>query len=290
MAVQLPSTAQVIASNDVVLIFQNRSYDIPVLENDFGFESGVKQLEVITSPAHGECTKLSSTQIRYTPEYNFTGSDQFEYRVCANNGTCGTATVTIRVNDYDYIPKLTNDTITVIKGSEVLAFNILDNDTDLDDLPIEVSLLTQTGNGTVMLNDDYTISANFKLYFHGIDSLDYRICDAEGDCATARIYFSIESKYDDKKMFVPTAISPDGDGLNDIFFIPDLRKYSRLSIDVFTQWGQTVYNNPDYGNNWNGMANTGSMKGQLLPKGVYYYIIQIEDTDLIIKGNIYLSR
>ncbi len=60
-----------------------------------------------------------------------------------------------------------------------------------------------------------------------------------------------------------------GDGVNDYFIIKDLDKYSNpVEISIFNAWGDLIYHNTDYQNNWDGTYN-----GQLLDAGTYYYII-----------------
>jgi gliding motility-associated-like protein len=70
-----------------------------------------------------------------------------------------------------------------------------------------------------------------------------------------------------KSIKIPNIITPNGDGLNDIFEIVnlDLSKSNRLV--VFDRWGKLVYSSNKYQNDWN---------AEKLDDGVYYFTLQIE--------------
>jgi len=73
--------------------------------------------------------------------------------------------------------------------------------------------------------------------------------------------------------YIPTAFTPNGDGLNDTFKIVgegiDLNSFK---MTVFNKWGQLVFesNNPDIG--WDGTQN-----GALVPDGVYIWKIDAKE-------------
>ncbi|WP_201986845.1 DUF7948 domain-containing protein [Hymenobacter rubidus] len=62
---------------------------------------------------------------------------------------------------------------------------------------------------------------------------------------------------------IPNIFTPNLDSLNDTF----RPRFSclRTSLEVYSRWGQRVYQNDDYHNNWDG-------KG--LPDGMYYYVLR----------------
>jgi gliding motility-associated-like protein len=48
-------------------------------------------------------------------------------------------------------------------------------------------------------------------------------------------------------------------------------------LKIFNRWGNLVYENFDYHDDWGGRCNTGLLAGsQHLPEGTYYYIIEFE--------------
>jgi large repetitive protein len=91
-------------------------------------------------------------------------------------------------------------------------------------------------------------------------------------------------------LVIPEAFSPDNDGYNDKFEILGLEKYNRVSIKVYNRWGNLVYSNTNYQNNWDGKANATMAVGQELPTGTYFYILTIRDKDKEISGSIFIKR
>jgi gliding motility-associated-like protein len=72
-------------------------------------------------------------------------------------------------------------------------------------------------------------------------------------------------------VFMPSAFSPNGDGLNDKYF-PKFNGYHRLHIFRITnRWGQTVFENTNSDAQWDGTYN-----GVPQDMGVYFYYIKYD--------------
>jgi gliding motility-associated-like protein len=72
-----------------------------------------------------------------------------------------------------------------------------------------------------------------------------------------------------KQPEVPSAFSPNNDGVNDLWNVKYLESYVNASVKVFSRYGGIVYqSNKGYSMPWNGQFN-----GIDLPIGTYYYII-----------------
>lgn len=90
-------------------------------------------------------------------------------------------------------------------------------------------------------------------------------------------------------MDVRSVISPDGDGLNDEFFINCIEEMSDNRLMIFNRIGQLVFEADNYDNNWMGTT----MNGDQLPEGAYYYVLEFTDMDgnfVQSKGSITLLR
>ena len=70
---------------------------------------------------------------------------------------------------------------------------------------------------------------------------------------------------------IPTVISPNGNGLNDVWKIGNIEYYPTVTVEIFNRWGQRLYYSAGYPELWDGTYN-----GQDLPVGVYYYVIDIK--------------
>ncbi len=66
---------------------------------------------------------------------------------------------------------------------------------------------------------------------------------------------------------IPNAVSPNGDGVNDLFVVENLEYYLNGHLKIFNRWGQLVYEATRYLNNWNA-AN--------LEGGTYFYQLTVQ--------------
>ncbi|MFD1871852.1 gliding motility-associated C-terminal domain-containing protein [Hymenobacter bucti] len=78
---------------------------------------------------------------------------------------------------------------------------------------------------------------------------------------------------------IPNVFTPNGDQQND-FFAPRLGG-CQPRLQVFTRWGQKVYESPAYFNNWDGQGQAA---------GIYYFLITPTDGRAPIKGWVELIR
>lgn len=86
--------------------------------------------------------------------------------------------------------------------------------------------------------------------------------------------------------FIPNGITPNGDGVNDSWSIPDLLNYPKCTIKIFNRWGQLLYSNNGYTQQWDG-----TYKEKALPSADYYYVISLEDGDgKMYSGTISIKR
>jgi gliding motility-associated-like protein len=83
----------------------------------------------------------------------------------------------------------------------------------------------------------------------------------------------------------PTVITPNEDGLNDELIFPGLQAFSGSSIMIYNRWGNEVYSNSDYRNDWKGKDKN---KRDLQPD-TYYYVLKISN-GRILKGFIEIRR
>ncbi|MCB9233098.1 MAG: gliding motility-associated C-terminal domain-containing protein [Bacteroidia bacterium] len=76
-------------------------------------------------------------------------------------------------------------------------------------------------------------------------------------------------------LFVPTAFSPNGDGLNDYFF-PVEKDLTVTNVMVFDRWGKLLFEAKSAYDHWDG-----TFRNNALPEGVYTYVISYVDRELI---------
>tara|TARA_Y100001954_G_scaffold239399_1_gene313669 strand:+ start:1308 stop:3029 length:1722 start_codon:yes stop_codon:yes gene_type:complete len=98
-------------------------------------------------------------------------------------------------------------------------------------------------------------------------------------------------------IFIPDGFSPNGDGFNDYFEIVGLENLSpQNELIVFNRWGQIVFKENNYNNDWSGYNNSSnSMFTDKLSSGTYYYIFRTINAvpsigDREYKGYVYINR
>ncbi|KAA9345826.1 gliding motility-associated C-terminal domain-containing protein [Adhaeribacter soli] len=120
---------------------------------------------------------------------------------------------------------------------------------------------SQLVTGTFSLNDQ-KLSDTDQI-------LRYRI-KVEG-AAGELSYSNTQTIVQDVKIFIPTAFSPNNDGLNDIFEVKG-RFQNNFSLVILNRWGQVVFESNDPKKGWDGKMN-----GKEAPIGAYAYKLRTID-------------
>lgn len=91
---------------------------------------------------------------------------------------------------------------------------------------------------------------------------------------------------------VYNAVSPNGDNLNDVFFIEGLRDiFVNFRLEIYNRWGQLLWvgnnNIPD----WDGYVEEG-ISSKLAPAGTYFYILYLNDPNYTepLNGYLYINK
>ncbi len=75
-----------------------------------------------------------------------------------------------------------------------------------------------------------------------------------------------------------TVFTPNNDGFNDLWTIPNALQYPDIEVFIFNRWGQQIFYSKTYGvdryNTWDGKSQK---SGKELPVGTYYYVIKPND-------------
>jgi gliding motility-associated-like protein len=84
--------------------------------------------------------------------------------------------------------------------------------------------------------------------------------------------------------YLPTAFSPNGDGLNDNLEIFG-RNFTKLNLKIFNRWGELIFIARNQSEQWNGTLN-----GSPIPEGVYAWVADYESTVNKYKGQKFQKR
>ncbi|WP_026839657.1 gliding motility-associated C-terminal domain-containing protein [Gillisia sp. JM1] len=91
---------------------------------------------------------------------------------------------------------------------------------------------------------------------------------------------------------IPEGFSPNNDGKNDQFVIPDIATlFPNYTIEIFNRWGNVVFEGNASTPDWDGISNqSGTLGNDVLPVGVYFYILNYNDGQTTpVQGKLYLS-
>jgi len=83
----------------------------------------------------------------------------------------------------------------------------------------------------------------------------------------------------------PTVITPNNDGYNDHLVFSGISELGDSEIIIFSRWGNELYRNENYQNDWDGR----DQNGRELPLDTYYYILKLSSGRLI-KGYVEIRR
>jgi gliding motility-associated-like protein len=165
---------------------------------------------------------------------------------------------------------------------------VLDNDYDSrnDINTSTLHIVKEPTMGSVKVNPDGTVTYIPLVHKAGRDQFIYEICDALNICDTVMVAVDLI----DGPIWIPEAISPNSDGSNEKFVIRGLDVYPNSAITIYTRSGQLIYKNPDYRNDWDGLAMGSRIEdGTLLPTGTYYYVLHLGGTNRYLKGFVYVA-
>lgn len=88
----------------------------------------------------------------------------------------------------------------------------------------------------------------------------------------------------DGDVVIYNAVTPNGDGFNDHFVIDNIERFPNNKVEIFNRWGVKVYSTSSYNNQDNNFKGYSEgrvtvNKGEKLPTGTYYYIVEYEYKD-----------
>jgi gliding motility-associated-like protein len=184
--------------------------------------------------------------------------------------------VVVTVNGIN-LPPVAVDDYDTTEYETCLTFPVLLNDFDPENTALTVSLCGPPLHGLVVINSDNTLTYCPYKEFNGDDTLCYRICDhgSPVNCAQATVYIHVKPQFTLDDLVIYNAVSPNGDGDNDVWIIDGIQFFPDNEVTIFNRWGDEVANYTHYNNK--DIAWDATYKGKTVPDGTYYYILDIKN-------------
>ncbi|MEM9532848.1 MAG: Ig-like domain-containing protein [Pseudomonadota bacterium] len=178
------------ALDDQATTRRTQPVSVSVLANDTG--EGLTLVSVGTA-ANGSVS-IEGSQVVYTPEQSFVGSDNFTYTAEDETGQQASAVVTIVVDAFNTPPVATDDEAVTRKNTPVL-IDVLANDFDPDGDPLTITAVDgKTPFGSAVITADQQILYTPMSGWWGGDEFTYTVEDGFGGTATATIRLSVTSQ------------------------------------------------------------------------------------------------
>jgi gliding motility-associated-like protein len=271
----------------------NDSFTVTVSDGNGGTVNSIVDIYVYPIPVF---TKKSST-----PIINADGTFSMNYTILINNNSDQRFDSIQVKDDLDLV--FNNDGCAYKLNSILVSGNLISNtiyngssNIELLDKNRSFMLPNTKDSITINLNVEnpnrfygnvfnqatlFAHSSTKDYYLKNILSDDISIVGAENPTLT---------KIPQTELFIPDGFSPNGDGINEVFQVQFLNTYT-LSLEVYNRWGNVVYENVNYNNEWDGKG-TGNFLGKDLPGGTYYCVYKLIETsngDVISNGVKYIT-
>ena len=210
------------------------------------------------------------------------GITQLLWSVSSNS--CGITSSDTLFIEHGLLPEVEDDVFEIEFNETLNDMDILRNDRP-NTAEYELKITSEVSNGQLLELADHTFLYDPNQGFVGTDSFEYQICHrfcpelcSEGT-VVIRVAVGVECE-------AASVMTPNEDGYNDTFIIPCVLNHPRSSLSVFNRWGDEVYFNSDYRNEWGG-----TYQEEKLPTGTYFYHLNLNDGNQTkMTGYIYLER
>ncbi|MGV6861167.1 MAG: PKD domain-containing protein [Putridiphycobacter sp.] len=128
------------------------------------------------------------------------------------------------------------------------------------------------GNGEEAITQD----ASTFYFENGTYTVMQIVENSFGCLDSASVNININKVVTEINQLIPNAISPNGDGKNDVWKLEFIELLNpQAEIIIVNRWGQTIFESVGYSDPWDGTYN-----GEEIPEGTYYYIIKVSDSEI----------
>ena len=120
----------------------------------------------------------------------------------------------------------------------------------------------------------------------GSGEYDVKITGANDCVITTKIAVGLDSE-DDCTLKFYSGLTPNGDGLNDLWVIDNIELFSENKVQIFSRWGEEVWSGKNYNNVdvvWEGLNKNGNK----MIEATYFYVVEINGQ--IYKGWVEITR
>ena len=189
---------------------------------------------------------------------------------------------------------VTDNLFRKVKAGESIDIYLNARDPDGDHVSI-VSIFHNENNATISSVDADNLSFIYTSFtdFYGTDTVLVELFDnGLPSCSTtAEVVIEVERN---SVIEVSSAITSNGDFVNDFLFIKNIDLFPENSVHIFDRWGGLLYQATRYNNEsiaWRGTNDQGNFGNKkYAPTGTYFYVIDLGDGSDKITGAVEVIR
>jgi gliding motility-associated-like protein len=97
-----------------------------------------------------------------------------------------------------------------------------------------------------------------------------KVTSVTTSCSSAPVTFEADPGRAKSNLTIANVFSPNGDGVNDRWEIPNIQHFADNDLVIINRWGNEVYRSKAYQNNWDGSN---------LSAGTYFYVLKVKECD-----------
>ena len=114
----------------------------------------------------------------------------------------------------------------------------------------------------------------------GITEVAYEFQDRTGNKSTCK--FNVTVIHEEVTFEVSKAVTPNGDGINDTWWLTDIEKFNDNVVTVTDRWGNRIYESSGYDNVgvvWSALGPGGNK----VPVGTYFYAVEVRAHGFVVR-------
>jgi gliding motility-associated-like protein len=267
---QLPSNPGTITGESIVCMGQQEiTYSIPVIQNATGYIWSYRGV-ILTGDSNTITMDFNSSST--SGDLTVVGTNS-----CGNSVLPAILPLTVLS-----IPSEAG----IISGNNPVCLNQNGVSYSVPSIDFATSYLWEfSGTGAVLTGNSTSVVMDFSAQATGgnLTVTGQNNC-GEGVQSPEFLITVNDCSVNPSEISIPNSFSPNGDGVNDVFFIRGLPENSTLII--FDRAGNTLFESLSYTNNWDGKDRA----GKALASGTYWYVLSVSGQPEEYKGFVYLKR
>ncbi|MFT5953366.1 MAG: gliding motility-associated-like protein [Cyclobacteriaceae bacterium] len=231
----------------------------------------------------------------FKPGFNDWGTYEASILVCDDNPfpLCAQLDIVFDVQPINEMPIIQRDSVEITNSDEIKLY-VLENDSDPEDEGLTITdLIDQsTDQGTVYLEDSVIVYQPDPDEYRDRDVITYTICDGGVPQACVQTTLTVYFNLPIPGLVIYEAFSPNGDGINDTWFLDGIREFPENQVTILDQYNNTVFQTVGYDNRENIWSGEADRPGQSIavPDGTYYYVIDLGIGQSSLNGYVILKR